>query len=126
MGMTFGGFDLCHIGHINLLKQAKSRCDYLIVCVSSDEYMKVVKRVIPLLPYKHRVHLVRLTKYANKIIKQDVDSKEHIINKYKPDLLFVGSDWTKNTYGGQRYCKVEYLKHTKGVSSTWYREKICR
>jgi len=125
MGMTFGGFDLCHMGHINLLRQAKSRCDHLIVCISSDEYMMSIKRVEPLLTYKDRVYLVRKTGYANKIIKQDVDSKERLINEYKPDVLFVGNDWNKNTYSGQRFCKVEYLKHTKGVSSTWYREKIC-
>ena len=122
--MTFGGFDLLHLGHINLLKQAKELCDRLIVCVSTDEYLEDHKKAKPLLSYFNRVHLVRLTGYADVITPQDFMGKPRLIEKYKPDVLFVGDDWDKETFEGEGLCKVVYLKHTSGISTSWYRKKL--
>ena len=123
-GMTFGGFDLLHLGHITLLRAARKLCEKLIVCVSSDEYILKHKGIKPLLSYEDRVHLINLTGLADEIVKQGPLTKKELVNKYSPDALFVGCDWTEATYEGEGLCNVLYLPHTDGVSTSWYREKL--
>lgn len=125
-GMTFGGFDLCHLGHINLLKQAKSKCEKLIVCVSTDERLLKQKGVYPILKYEDRAYLVSLTGYSDIIDKQGIEGKKPLVEKYNPDVLLVGSDWTKETYDGFKLQQTIFLERTKGISSSWYRERIER
>jgi len=122
--MTFGGFDLLHLGHINLLREAKKRCEKLIVCVSTDDYIDEHKGIYPFLSLEDRIYLVKLTGYADIVDRQDVRGKKRLIEKYNPDALFVGDDWHKGTYDGEGYCRVVYLKHTDGISTSWYREKL--
>ena len=117
-GMTFGGFDLCHVGHVNLLRQAKELCDKLIVCVSSDFYIRDVKGDLPLLSLYYRKDMIRLTGYADVIDTQTMAGKQILIEKYNPDVLFVGDDWNEETYGGANLCHTEYLKRTNGVSTS--------
>lgn len=124
VGMTFGAFDLCHQGHINLLTQAKSQCDRLIVCISSDDYIINNKGVAPLLTYQDRYYLVELTGLADEIEMQSVSGKKELIDQYNPDILFVGDDWNPLTYGGEGLCKVIYLPYTEGISTSWYRKHI--
>ena len=124
IGMTFGGFDLCHVGHTNLLRNASELCDTLIVCVSTDEYMVRNKQVPPLLQHYHRVKLVELTGYATIIDTQDLEGKLPLINKYDPDVLLVGDDWDELTYEGEEYCETLYLPRTPWVSTTTLRMLI--
>ena len=79
-GMTFGGFDLCHQGHINLLRRAKKYCENLVVCISSDEYLFIHKGRRPLLSYVDRRYLVLLTGYADVVDIQEMDSKKVLID----------------------------------------------
>jgi cytidyltransferase-like protein len=122
--MTCGGFDLCHFGHINILRQARERCKKLIVCISSDERILEKKKKLPLLSYDDRVYLVKLTGYADIIDKIDVAGKKPLIDKYKPEALLIGNDWTPDTYEGSNLLPVIFVQHTNGLSSTWYREHI--
>jgi len=124
IGLTFGGFDLCHLGHINLLRQAKEKCEKLIVGVSTNERIFQRKKKKPLLSYEDRVYLVSLTGYADIIDKQGIEGKKILVKKYNPAVLFVGDDWTKETFEGSNLCQVIFLPRTKGISSSWYQEHI--
>ena len=120
VGLTFGAFEHFHHGHVNLLKNAKKMCEKLIVCVSDDEYIETKKGHMPLLNYEKRVIVVAAVRYVDVVDKQGLGfSKEDAIKKHKPNLLFVGNDWTPKTYTGEGLgVPVVYLQYTKEVSST--------
>jgi len=124
VGITFGGFDLCHLGHINLLREAKLRCKKLVVGVSSDERIMQKKHKRPLLSYDDRTYLVKLTGYADVIEKQETEGKKPLVEKHNAEVIFVGNDWKPETFEGTQLRPVIFLPRTSGVSSTWYREHI--
>lgn len=122
VGLTFGAFDLFHLGHLTLLYNARQRCDKLIVCVSSDDYIRKIKNKEPVFPLADRLMIVQANRYVDDIDVQGLNknnTKKALIKKYKPNVLFVGDDWNKKTYTGESLgVKVEYLPHTKGISTT--------
>ena len=133
-GYTAGVYDMFHIGHLNLLKRAKSLCDYLIVGVSTDEVVLKNKNKMAIIPYNDRAAIVAAIKYVDKVIPQngyDVKEKIKIAKEMNIDIMFVGSDW-KDTEKWKIIeselkkinVKVIYLQHTDGISSTILREKI--
>jgi len=120
VGMTFGVFDLFHIGHLQLLKNAKAQCEKLIVCISDDEYVYAHKKKEPIISLFNRGCIVGSIKFVDDIdIQSLIIDKKELIEKHKPDVLFVGDDWTPETYSGEGCgVPVAYLPHTSGVSST--------
>jgi len=92
VGYTSGVFDLFHIGHLNLLKKAKSKCDKLIVGVTTDELVsyKFKKAVIP---FMERMEIIKNIKYVDKVVVQESMDKMEMWKKLKFDVMFVGSDW---------------------------------
>ena len=92
IGYTTGVFDLFHIGHLNLLKNAKGLCDKLIVGVTSDELVsyKGKKAVIP---FEERMEIVRNIQYVDAVIPQESMDKMENWKKLKYDVMFVGDDW---------------------------------
>lgn len=70
IGYTTGVFDLFHIGHLNLLKKARAKCDYLIVGVTTDSLCKKIKGKKPIIPFKERIKIISSIKYVNKAIPQ--------------------------------------------------------
>lgn len=133
IGYTTGVFDLFHIGHLNILKNAKENCEYLIVGVTSDELCFKRKNKYPIICQKDRIEIVKAIKYVDKVIIQDNMNKSEMVKKYNCDVVFVGSDW-KNTEQWKKYeiefkaldCDVVYLKHTDGISSTILRDVISK
>lgn len=134
IGYTAGVYDMFHIGHLNVIKNAKKRCDYLIVGVSTDDVVKQNKNKMPIIPFKERFEIVKAIKYVDEVIPQeryDVEGKIKTVIEHKIDVMFVGSDW-KNTEKWNHIekelkklgCEVVYLPHTEGISSTLLREKI--
>jgi len=125
VGITFGGFDLCHIGHLNLLKQAKKLCDYLVVCVSNDSYIKKIKKYASVIPLKDRIEIIKAIRYVDEVDIQKLNfGKKPLIKKYGADVIFVGNDWTPETFTGENLgVPVVYLDRTKGISSTQLRVK---
>lgn len=124
IGYTAGVYDLFHIGHLNLLKNAKGMCDKLIVGVSVDDLVAYkAKRV--LIPYEDRVEIVRSIKYVDAAIPQDNMDKLTMCKKLGATMLFVGDDWYE-TEKWKEYekqfqkegIKIIYFPYTKGVSST--------
>ena len=136
VGYTSGVYDMFHIGHLNVLRRAKEQCDYLIVGVSTDELVEKNKNKRPIIPYEERAVIVESIKFVDKIVPQeryDVEGKVEMVQKDKVNVMFVGSDWQ----GTEKWnsiekelakigCKVVYLPHTDGISSTILREKISK
>ena len=123
IGYTTGVFDMFHIGHLNILKQAKERCDYLIVGVSTDENVMNYKGKKPVIPFEDRKKIVEAIKYVDEVVPQTNMDKFAAWEKLHFDVLFHGDDW-KNS---QMYndvieklktvnVEVVFLKHTDGIS----------
>ena len=125
IGYTTGVFDLFHIGHLNILKQAKQQCEYLIVGVSTDELVKQYKNKIPVIPFEERKAIVEAIRYVDKVVPQKSMDKVEAWRRIKFNAIFHGDDWK----GTELYNKIEdelkkigvemvFLPHTKGTSST--------
>ena len=124
IGYTSGVYDLFHIGHLNLLRNAKGMCDKLIVGVTTDELVSY-KNKRAVIPYNERVEIVRSIKYVDSVIPQENMDKFEMWQKVKFDIMFVGDDWF-NTPKWEEIEKkfnevgvrIVYFPYTKGTSST--------
>ena len=133
IGYTAGVYDLFHIGHLNILKNAKSLCDKLIVGVSTDQLVKEYKNKNTIIPFEERIDIIRSLKYVDAVTPQDTMDKFSIWEKLKFDLMIVGDDWYK-TNKWEKYekifsdvgVKIIYFPHTKGTSSTLINEILMR
>ena len=125
-GITFGAFEYVHIGHINLLERARAMCDELYVMVSSDGYIKKKKGHAPEFCWRERARAVQGIKYVTGVGIQTLDfGKKEAIEVFKPDLIFVGDDWTPETFTGEGLgVRVIYLPRTEKISSTRIRERV--
>ena len=131
---TAGVYDMFHIGHLNVIRNAKERCDYLIVGVSTDEVVEQNKNQKPIIPFVDRAAIVEAIKYVDKVIPQkryDIEGKIEIVKNNGIDVMFVGSDWQGTGKWNKIEeelakigCKIVYLPHTDGISSTMLREKV--
>ena len=131
IGYTTGVFDMFHIGHLNILKNAKEQCEYLIVGVSTDELVQKSKNKTPIISFEERKEIVEAIKYVDKVVPQYNKDKIAAHDLYKFDAMFVGDDWK----GSELFTKCEeelakkgstvvYFPYTKGISSTILREKL--
>lgn len=128
IGYTAGVFDLFHIGHLNLLKNAKGMCDKLIVGVTTDELVSY-KGTNAVIPFCDRVDIVRSIKYVDAVVPQENMDKLSMCKKLGASILFVGDDW----YGTEKWKKYEeefsiegikivYFPYTKSISSSTIRK----
>ena len=134
VGYTAGVYDMFHIGHLNVIKNAKALCDYLIVAVSTDEVVKQNKHKKTIIPFADRVKIVEAIRYVDKVVPQesyDVDAKITAALDNKINVMFVGDDWKGTEKWDQIEeklnaigVKVVYLPHTDGISSTMLRERL--
>ena len=125
IGFTSGVFDLFHIGHLNILKNAKSICDKLIVGVSTDDLVQTYKHKVPVIPFTERLEIVRSIKFVDSVVAQENMDKMVLWEKLKYDIMFVGDDWQKTEKWQEIENKFEilgvkivYFPYTKGTSST--------
>ena len=125
IGYTTGVYDMFHIGHLNVIKNAKAQCDHLIVGVSTDELVQSEKGKTPVIPFDERVEIIKALRYVDEVVTQPNKDKVEAWNKYHFHKMFVGSDWK----GTPQWKLIEeqfkplgveivYLPHTDGVSST--------
>lgn len=130
IGYTAGVYDLFHIGHLNLLKNAKGMCDKLIVGVTVDELVKY-KGKQAMIPFEDRIEIVRSIEYVDAAVPQYDMDKLSMCKKLGASIMFVGDDW----YGTEKWKKYEedfaqegvrivYFPYTKGVSSTKINETL--
>ncbi len=130
LGYTSGVYDLFHIGHLNLLKNAKGLCDKLIVGVSVDKLVEY-KHKQPVIPFEERIEIVRNCKYVDAAIPQEELDKYKMWEKLHFDILFVGDDWYNSPSWKEmeeKFNKVGvqiiYFPYTKGTSSTLLNETL--
>ncbi|MCA1929447.1 glycerol-3-phosphate cytidylyltransferase [Rheinheimera sp.] len=122
--LTYGTFDLFHIGHLNLLKRARELGDKLIVAVSTDEF-NATKGKTTLMPFEHRVELVRSVRFVDEVIAEsNWEQKISDVQQHKVDLFVMGSDWQGKFDFLKPYCEVVYLPRTDNVSSTELKKAI--
>ena len=132
IGYTSGVYDLFHIGHLNLLKNAKGMCDRLIVGVTVDELVGY-KGKGAVIPFEERIEIIRSIKYVDAVIPQYDMDKLAMCRKLKASMLFVGDDWYKTekweTYEKEFYengISIIYFPYTKGTSSTLINETLIK
>jgi glycerol-3-phosphate cytidylyltransferase len=130
IGYTTGVFDLFHIGHLNLLRNARALCDKLIVGVSTDELVSYkLKRAV--IPFSERLEIVRGLRCVDAAIPQETMDKFAMWEKLKFDIMFVGDDWYK-TEKWQEYearfaavgVRIVYFPYTQGTSSSLINEVL--
>ncbi|MCH5245826.1 MAG: adenylyltransferase/cytidyltransferase family protein [Muribaculaceae bacterium] len=130
IGYTTGVYDLFHIGHLTLLKNAKGLCDRLIVGVTVDELV-LYKGKHAMIPFSDRAEIVRSIKYVDAVVPQYDMDKLAACKKLGAQILFVGDDW----YGTDKWkdyeacfakegIKIIYFPYTKGISSTKITEAL--
>ena len=130
IGYTTGVYDLFHIGHLNLLKNAKGMCDKLIVGVTVDELVQY-KGKQAMIPFEDRIEIVRSCKYVDAAVPQYNMDKLKACKELGASILFVGDDWY-GTEKWQRYeeefakegIKIIYFPYTQGTSSTQIRKAL--
>ena len=125
IGYTTGVFDLFHVGHLNVLRRSKMKCDYLIVGVTTDELSKSRKNKYPVVPFLERVEIVQSIKFVDQVVPQTHMDKLKAWEELKFHVMFVGDDW-KGTpkwielekQFAQKGVEIVYFPYTKHVSST--------
>ena len=130
VGYTTGVYDMFHIGHLNILKRAKEQCETLIVGVTTDELCYKRKKKYPIINENDRMSIIAAIRYVDKVVPQIDMDKVRQVKEFGVDVVFVGSDW-KGTEAWNNYerefakigCKVVYLDHTDGISSTILRDR---
>ena len=129
IGYTQGVYDMFHVGHLNLLNQAKMYCETLIVGVNSDDLVKSYKNKMPVVNSNDRKKIVENIKAVDKAIIVDTLDKMEIRKTIDFDVVFIGDDWK----GNNRWIETEkllktigvdliYIPYTKNISSTLLRD----
>ena len=122
--ITYGTYDLFHIGHLRLLKRIANLADELYVAVSSDEF-NALKGKKCIVPFENRKEIVESLRMVTKVIREDNwEQKVTDVQKYGCDLFVMGRDWTGKFDFLKDYCEVIYLPRTEGVSTTEIKEEI--
>lgn len=131
VGFTAGTFDMFHIGHLNLLRNARARCDYLIVGVNSDDLVEEYKGRKVIVPLDERIEIVRSICFVDEVMKIETLDKMVSWEQKHYHLLFIGDDWK----GDPRWeatakemadigVQTIFLPYTKGRNSTLLREAL--
>ncbi len=124
--LTYGTFDLLHVGHIRLLKRAKALGDELIVAVSKDEFNEIKgKKAIN--SYEDRKEILESISYVSSVIPEyEWDQKISDVIKHKIDVFVIGDDWEGKFDFLKEYCEVVYLPRTEDISTTQIKEIVQR
>lgn len=122
--LTYGTFDLFHIGHLRLLERLRALGDHLTVAVSTDEF-NALKGKRSIVPYADRAALVAACRYVDAVIPEEHwEQKRQDIVRLKIDVFGMGGDWEGRFDELKDACKVVYLPRTDGVSSTAIKERL--
>lgn len=118
--LTYGTFDLLHLGHIEILRRAKALGDYLVVAVSTEEFNKI-KHKEAYTSYEDRKKVLEAVRYVDLVIPENSwEQKVDDILTYKIDTVVMGSDWNgdSNFEALKEHCEVVYFSRTEGISTT--------
>lgn len=132
IGYTTGVFDLFHVGHLNLLKNAKGLCDKLIVGVTSDDLV-AYKNKKAVINQSERIEIVRNIKFVDAVVVQNDMDKFKMWERLKFDIMFVGDDWFDTPKWkdlDKKFksvgVKIIYFPYSKGISSTLINETLIK
>lgn len=116
--ITYGTYDLLHVGHINLLRRAKELGDYLIVGLSSDEF-NAIKHKMAYHSYEDRKTILEAITYVDEVIpEKNWEQKVADVVNHQVDIFVMGDDWKGQFDFLKEYCEVIYLPRTDGISTT--------
>ncbi len=116
--ITYGTYDLLHVGHINLLRRAKALGDYLIVAISSDEF-NALKNKKAYYSFEDRKKILEAVKYVDEVIPEYTwEQKIPDVVNNNVDVFVMGDDWEGKFDFLKDYCEVIYLPRTEGISTT--------
>lgn len=116
--ITYGTFDMFHVGHLNLFKKLKTLADKVIVAVSTDEFNEI-KGKKSVIPYEQRIEIVQSIKYVDEVIPEySWNQKIDDIKNNKVDIFAIGNDWSGKFDFLKEYCDVIYLERTQDISTT--------
>ncbi|AWK81301.1 glycerol-3-phosphate cytidylyltransferase [Photobacterium damselae] len=122
--ITYGTFDLFHVGHVRLLKRLKSLGDKLIVGISSDEFNQL-KGKQSFFSYQERSEIVSACQYVDVVFPEhNWEQKVNDITKYKADIFAMGEDWMGEFDFLKEHCEVVYLPRTENISTTDIKNKL--
>ncbi len=134
IGYVMGVFDLFHVGHLNLIRMAKEQCDYLIVGVLTDEIVKEIKHIVPIIPFEERREILESLRYVDEVVAIDEIqylSKYNEWHRHPFDCLFSGDDYSENAYWIEEKKKlkevgsdIQYFTYYPTQSSTNIRNRI--
>ena len=123
--ITFGTFDLLHIGHINILERANTLGDKLIVGVSTDKFSLEKKNRKPIYSENERKKIVESLTFVDEVFfEESFEKKREYIKKYNADIFVMGNDWDGRFDEFNDICKVIYFDRTPSISTTQLIEKI--
>ncbi|MFP3466538.1 adenylyltransferase/cytidyltransferase family protein [Leifsonia sp. SIMBA_070] len=131
VGYAAGAFDLFHIGHLNILRHAKSQCDHLIAGVVTDEMLALTKGIDPVIPLAERLEIVQSIEYVDEAVAETLPDKLDTWRELRFDVFFKGDDW-RGTEKGMRLerefaavgVEVVYFPYTMTTSSTQLRQAL--
>ena len=122
--ITYGTFDMFHIGHLNLLNRVKSLGDRLIVGVSTDEF-NALKGKKTLIPFEQRRQIVEAIRGVDLVIPEtNWEQKVSDIKQYGVDVFAMGNDWAGKFDHLKQHCDVVYLERTDGISTTELKQSL--
>jgi len=117
--ITFGTFDLFHVGHLRILERAASLGEHLIVGVSSDALNFSKKGRNPIYPEHERMEIVRSLRSVNEVfLEESLELKGDYLRQYRADVLTMGHDWEGRFDMFRSVCEVVYFPRTRGISTT--------
>jgi len=123
--ITFGTYDIFHVGHLRLLNRAKSLGETLIVGLSSDKLNVRKKGRKPVYPYTERLEILQALSIVDLVFAEEsLDDKAEYLRKYKADILVMGDDWQGKFDDFKDICEVIYLPRTPSISTSATIEKI--
>ncbi len=135
IGYVAGVFDLYHIGHLNLIKRAKERCEYLIVGVLTDELVIHFKKNPSYIPFNERIEIISSCRYVDEAVPVTFETigKIDAWDKYHYDCFFSGDDYSGNEVWEkersllrERGSDIEFFSYTKSTSSTQIKAAISK
>lgn len=125
VGITFGTFDLLHVGHINILERAKGLCDYLVVGVSTDALNTSKKGIAPVYSQEERLKIVGALRVVDYVFyEESLEKKADYVRDFHADVLVMGQDWAGKFDDLRELCEVVYLPRTPHISTTQVRAEI--
>jgi glycerol-3-phosphate cytidylyltransferase len=123
--ITFGTFDVFHVGHLRIIERARKLGDYLLVGVSTDALNYAKKGRNPFYNQTERLQIISAIRYVDEVfLEETLELKRHYIQTYKADVLVMGDDWAGKFDEFKDICRVEYLRRTPSISTTAVIEKI--